>query len=77
MRKRKKLIQEKYKKMPLKNTVVDKQSKEDLRFRSITDQAELIEINSIIQNRKDTPLDRYEDLNDVIERINSERKEVK
>ncbi|MBV5278494.1 MAG: hypothetical protein J0647_05590 [Campylobacteraceae bacterium] len=63
--------------MPLKNTVVDKQSKEDLRFRSITDQAELIEINSIIQNRKDTPLDRYEDLNDVIERINSERKEVK
>lgn len=68
-------MQEKYKKTLLKNTVVDKQCKGYLE--STADKAELIEINHIIQNRKETPLHSYINLDEMLERTNNKRKAVK
>ena len=44
---------------------------------SIVDQTELMEINHIIQSRKDTPTDSYIELDTMIKRVNNNRKKVK
>ena len=47
---------------------------EYLRLKSITDQAELMEINRIVQSRKDTSLDSYISLDDMLAKADIERK---
>ena len=47
---------------------------EYLRLKSIADQAELMEINRIVQIRKDTPLDSYISLDDMLSKTNTVRK---
>jgi len=44
---------------------------------SIVDQTELMEINHIIQSRKDTPTDSYIELDAMIKRVNNNREKVK
>lgn len=47
---------------------------EYLRLKSIADKAELMEINHIVQSRKDTPLDNYISLDEMLEKSDSHRK---
>ena len=47
---------------------------EYLRLKSIADQAELMEINRIVQSRKDTPLDSYISLDDMLSKTDTVRK---
>ena len=47
---------------------------EYLRLKSIADQAELMEINRIVQSRKDTSLDSYISLDDMLAKTDTERK---
>lgn len=47
---------------------------EYLRLKSIAEQAELMEINHIVQSRKDTPLDDYISLDEMFEKADNHRK---
>lgn len=47
---------------------------EYLRLKSIADQAEQIEINSIVQSRKNTPIDSYIELDAMLAKVNRRRK---
>ena len=47
---------------------------EYLRLKSIADQAELMEVNRIVQSRKNTPLDSYISLDDMLTKTDTERK---
>ena len=62
-------MQEKYKNIPQKETDVDKRQ-------SIAVQVELVEINHIIQSRRDKPIDSYIELDTMIKRVNNERKKL-
>ena len=47
---------------------------EYLRLKAIADQAELMEINQTIQSRKDTPMDSYVNLDDMLAKTDNLRK---
>ena len=46
---------------------------EYLRLKAIADQAELMEINQTIQSRKDTPMDSYVNLDDMLAKTDNLR----
>lgn len=47
---------------------------EYLRLKSIADQAELMEINHIVEGRKDIPLESYISLDDMLVKTDAHRK---
>lgn len=72
--KRNRLMQKNYKNTLQKETILDKRNKENLHSKLLAIQVELLEINYIVQSRKNTPIDSYIELDAMLEKVNRRRK---
>lgn len=67
-------MQKNYKNTLQKEKILDKRNKENLHLKLLAIQVELLEINNIVQSRKNTPIDSYIELDTMLAKVNRRRK---